>query len=90
MELINTAKGIASNAKFILKFAHVIAEQCADERLVDVSRVLSYVLFVCECIYVYVILLSHKLSEVFFCWLCSEVRVICSTMRNTCQLSAHS
>lgn len=32
MELINTAKGIASNAKFILKFAHVIAEQCADER----------------------------------------------------------
>ena len=46
MELINTAKGIASNAKFILKFAHVIAEQCADERLVDVSRVLSYVLFV--------------------------------------------
>ena len=52
MELINTAKGIASNAKFILKFAHVIAEQCADERLVDVSRVLSYVLFVYECIYV--------------------------------------
>lgn len=32
MELINTAKGIASNAKSILKFAHVIAEQCADER----------------------------------------------------------
>ena len=50
MELINTAKGIASNAKFILKFAHVIAEQCADERLVDVSRVLSYVLFVYLCV----------------------------------------
>ena len=87
MELINTAKGIASNAKFILKFAHVIAEQCADERLVDVSRVLSYV---CLCIDEYLILLSHKLSEVFFCCLCSEVRVTCSTMRNTCQLSAHS
>lgn len=32
MELINTAKAIASNAKFILKFANVIAEQCVDER----------------------------------------------------------
>lgn len=42
------------------------------------------------CVFMCVILLSHKLSEVFFCWLCSEVRVTCSTMRNTCQLSAHS
>lgn len=32
MEMINTAKAIASNAKFILKFAHVIAEQSVDER----------------------------------------------------------
>lgn len=30
--MINTAKAIASNAKFILKFAHVIAEQSVDER----------------------------------------------------------
>lgn len=30
--MINTAKAIASNAKFILKFAHVIAEQSIDER----------------------------------------------------------
>lgn len=32
MEMINTAKAIASNAKFILKFAHVIAEQSVDDR----------------------------------------------------------
>jgi len=32
MEMINTAKAIASNAKFIRKFAHVIAEQSVDER----------------------------------------------------------
>lgn len=30
--MINTAKAIASNAKFILKFAHVIAEQSVDDR----------------------------------------------------------
>ena len=30
--MINTAKVIASNAKYILKFAHVIAEQSVDER----------------------------------------------------------
>ena len=30
--MINTAKAIASNAKYILKFAHVIAEQSVDER----------------------------------------------------------
>lgn len=32
MEMINMAKAIASNAMFILKFAHVIAEQSVDER----------------------------------------------------------
>ena len=30
--MINTAKAIASHAKYILKFAHVISEQSVDER----------------------------------------------------------
>ena len=41
------AKAIASNAMFILKFAHVIAEQSVDERYT--AKLFFLFLFVCCC-----------------------------------------
>lgn len=52
--MISMAKAIASNATVVLKFAHVIAEQCVDERWAAdeltafATRAFSFFLIVCK------------------------------------------